>query len=310
MARFETFAKASDDVVAILFADRVGAQVSIIAGDVARSRLLAERVLRHPLRSVPLIYAQAPIDRQVSMRAILALALWLQGFPIRANVLVSEGIELAEADGPASICQILALSACTIAFWQGDLKSARRFTENLIDYAQRHTLNRWLKLGLCYQATLDFMLQSPKWGSAEQLDAQPGGPFQRHILATIHDRWVDPPTIDLAERRLCGFATAEVLRLSGERLLSSGDLNRTAMAEATFRSAIRVAQDQGTLAWELRATTSLARLLASQGRSGKAAAALRAVYDRYAEGFDSADVVEARSLLEALQSKRTKDWAR
>jgi predicted ATPase len=309
VARFETFAKASDDVVAILFADRVGAQVSIIAGDLERSRLLAERVLRHPIRSVPLIYAQAPIDRQVSMRAILALAVWLQGFPNQANVLVAEGIELAEADGPASICQILALSACTIAFWEGDLKSARRFTENLIDYARRHTLNRWLKLGLCYQATLDSMLQNPKWRSVEPLDVQPGGPFQRHILATIHDRWVDPPTIELAERRLCGFATAEILRLSGEQLLSSVDSNRTAMAEVAFRSAIRVAQDQGALAWELRATTSLARLLGSQGRPGKAAAALRAVHDRYTEGFESADIVSARSLLEELQSTRSRDWS-
>jgi predicted ATPase/DNA-binding winged helix-turn-helix (wHTH) protein len=303
MGRFETFAKSSDDVVSILFADRVGAQVYIITGDLARARLLSERVLRHPIRSVPLIYAQAPIDRQVSMRATLALALWLQGFPSQANALVAEGIQLAEADGPASICQILALSACTIAFWEGNLNSARRFTENLIDYARRHTLNRWLKLGLCYQSTLDFMLQSSKQGMAEPLDVQPGGPFQRHILATIHDRWIDPPTIDLAAKELCGFATAEVLRLHGERLVAEG-AKGAALAEASFRSAIRVAQYQGSLAWELRATTSLARLLGSQGRSEKGAEELQAVLRRYTEGFETADVVKAKSLLEAVQSAR------
>jgi predicted ATPase/DNA-binding winged helix-turn-helix (wHTH) protein len=310
VGRFETFAKESDDVVAILFADRVGAQVYIINGDLARSRLLAERVMRHPIRSVPLIYAQAPIDRQVSMRAILALTLWLQGFPEQASVMVAEGIELAEADGPASICQILALSACPIAFWEGDLKSARRFTENLIDYARRHTLNRWLKLGLCYQATLDFMLQSPAWRWVEPLDAQPGGPFQRHILATIHDRWLDPPTIALAEKRLCGFATAEILRRYGERLLSSEDPSRAAMAETAFRNSIRVAQDQGSLAWELRSATSLALLLRNQGHSPAAAKVLRNVYDRCTEGLESADLRKAHSLLEDLKSRQSHDPVR
>jgi hypothetical protein len=307
VGRFETFAKASDDVVAILFADRVGAQVYIVAGDLSRSRLLAERVLRHPIRSVPLIYAQAPIDRQVSMRAILALTLWLQGFREQASVMVAEGIELAEADGPASICQILALSACTIAFWEEDLKTARRFTENLVDYARRHTLNRWLKLGLCYQATLDFMLQSPTWRTLEPLDAQPGGPFQRHILATIHDRWLDPPTLALAQKRLAGFATAEILRRSGERLLSSDDPNRAAMAEAAFRNSMRVAQDQGALAWELRAATSLALLLRAQGHSTAAAKTLRAVYGKFIEGFECADLRKAHSLLQELKSRQSHD---
>jgi predicted ATPase/DNA-binding winged helix-turn-helix (wHTH) protein len=307
MKQYEAFAKASDDVVAILFADRVGAQVYIITGDLARSRLLAERVLRNPIRSVPLIYAQAPIDRQVSMRATLALALWMQGFPEKANVVVAEGIELAEADGPASLCQILALSACTIAFWEGDLKSARRYTENLIDYARRNTLNRWLKLGLCYQATLDYMLESLTGHNAELLEVQPGGPFQRHILATIHDRWIDSPTTDQAEEHLCGFATAEILRLHGERLLSLDRPNHAALAEGAFRNAIRVAQEQGSLAWELRATTSLALLLRTQGRIVLAAKLLKAVYERFTEGFESSDLVKARSLIAELRSKQPQD---
>jgi hypothetical protein len=302
MGQFEKFAKNSDDVVAILSADRVGAQVYQFVGDFARSRLLAERVIRHPMQSVPLVYCQTPIDRQVSMRATLASILWLQGFSEQADIVASEGVELAEADAPASMCQVLALAACPLAFWRGDFKAARRFTENLLDYARRNTLHRWLKLGLCYQATLDFMLQSPKSRVLNVSDPMPLGPLQRHILSTIDKRWLDKDTLSLAERGLCGWATAEIMRASGELHLMSAIPNREATAEANFRASIQVAQDQGALAWELRATTSLALLLQSQGRNAKAASMLQVVYDKYSEGFESADVLNAHLLLEQLRT--------
>ena len=307
MGQFETFAKDSDDITAILLADRVGAQVCLYCGDLPRSHLLAERVLRHPMRSVPLIYGSTPIDRQVSMRANLATTLWLQGFSEQAEVIVAEGVELAEADGPASMCQVLALAACPISFWRGDLKSARRFTDNLIDYARRNTLNRWLKLGLCYQATLDFMIQGPGFQFSDTSDSQPGGPFQRHILATIHDRWLDTATVDLAERRLCGWATAEMLRVSGSLQLTSAAPNQASLAESSYRASIKIAQEQRALAWELRASTSLGVLLRSQGRNAIAAKSLRAVYDKFTEGFESADLLKAQSLLEDIESKRPLD---
>jgi predicted ATPase/DNA-binding winged helix-turn-helix (wHTH) protein len=304
VGQFETFAKDSDDIPAILLADRVGAQVYLYCGDLPRSHLLAERVLRHPLRSVPLIYGATPIDRQVSMRANLATTLWLQGFSEQAEAVVAEGVDLAEADGPASMCQVLALAACPISFWRGDLKSARRFTENLIDYARRNTLHRWLKLGLCYQATLDFMIQGPSLQCVDSSDSQPGGPFQRHILATIHDRWLDPATINLAERGLCGWATAEILRVSGTLHLASAARNRASVAESRYRASIKVAQDQSALAWELRSCTSLGVLLRSQGRNATATKVLRVVYDKYTEGFESADLLKAQSLLEDIESRR------
>ncbi|HUC67198.1 MAG TPA: hypothetical protein VMA53_17290, partial [Stellaceae bacterium] len=73
-----------------------------------------------------------------------------------------------------------------------------------------------------------------------------------------------------------------------------------AMAEDHYRQALDWARRQGALSWELRAATSLARLLRDQARSGEATARLQPVYDRFTEGFDTADLKAAKALLDAL----------
>ena len=71
-------------------------------------------------------------------------------------------------------------------------------------------------------------------------------------------------------------------------------------SEALFRQALDEARQQGALSWELRAATSLARLLRDQGRHADAIACLRPVYDRFTEGFETADLIAAKELLEVL----------
>ena len=74
-----------------------------------------------------------------------------------------------------------------------------------------------------------------------------------------------------------------------------------AAAEDHFRQALDWACRQGALSWELRAATSLARLLRGQGRPADATALLQPVYDRFTEGFDTADLKTAKALLDSLQ---------
>jgi len=78
--------------------------------------------------------------------------------------------------------------------------------------------------------------------------------------------------------------------------------NQSASAEAAqcFREAIVVARRQSAKWWELRATTSLARLLASQGRGDEPRTMLAEIYDWFTEGFDSADLKDAKTLLDEL----------
>ncbi len=67
-----------------------------------------------------------------------------------------------------------------------------------------------------------------------------------------------------------------------------------------MRCAIEIAQRQEAKGWELRAATSLARLLRRQGRIGAARDVLASVYNWFTEGFDTADLKDAKSLLDEL----------
>jgi tetratricopeptide (TPR) repeat protein len=90
----------------------------------------------------------------------------------------------------------------------------------------------------------------------------------------------------------------ESVRLRGTLRLTQG---QTELAEADFREAIALAQQMGAKALELRATMSLARLLAGQGHRDDARAMLAEIYNWFTEGFDTRDLQDAKSLLAELR---------
>jgi len=79
-------------------------------------------------------------------------------------------------------------------------------------------------------------------------------------------------------------------------------LGQAELAEADFREAIALAQKMNAKLWELRATNSLARLLAKQGRREEARTMLSEIYNWFTEGFDTADLVDAKALLGELSA--------
>jgi predicted ATPase len=92
---------------------------------------------------------------------------------------------------------------------------------------------------------------------------------------------------------------AEIHRLKGELLLKQND-SAAAEAQKCFERAIEIARNQSTKSFELRATTSLARLLATQGHRDEARTILAAIYNWFSEGFDTADLKDAKALLDQL----------
>jgi predicted ATPase len=99
-----------------------------------------------------------------------------------------------------------------------------------------------------------------------------------------------------------GWYAPELLRIKGEVLLQQAADQSAPAAEDGFNQAAQIAREQGALFWELRAALSLARLRVSQGRRHEARAPLASVYDRFTEGFATADMRAARTLLEELPS--------
>jgi predicted ATPase len=75
---------------------------------------------------------------------------------------------------------------------------------------------------------------------------------------------------------------------------------QTASAEGCFRKAIKIAGQHGAKWFELRASLSFARLLNKQGRRGEARAMLAEIYGWFTEGFDTADLKDAKALLDEL----------
>jgi hypothetical protein len=111
------------------------------------------------------------------------------------------------------------------------------------------------------------------------------------ISAIIEDE------LDRAQRDQVFSNVPELLRIQGELLLLQDAPNPQLARECFLRSVDR-ARAQGALSWELRAALSLTRLERLQGRPREAHQLMRAVYDRFTEGFDTSDLKRARHLLD------------
>jgi tetratricopeptide (TPR) repeat protein len=96
-----------------------------------------------------------------------------------------------------------------------------------------------------------------------------------------------------------GACMPEILRLRGAIRLKLGQ-NKLAVAD--FRDSIAMARSMSAKAWELRTTMSLARLLTKQGKRDEARAMLADIYGWFTEGFDTADLKDAKALLEELST--------
>jgi predicted ATPase len=190
----------------------------------------------------------------------------------------------------------------------------------LLDHAKRHALVHWQLYGWGYQGAVAIRrgdiatglrllrscfdelgetgITAPRFMRFAAVDlAEALGRAEQ--IADAFDAIDD--AIARAERTEELWQFADFLRVKGELLLLPGAFRDEAAAEDYFRQAIDLARRQGALSWELRAAASLARLLRDQDRSADALALLQPVYDRFTEGFETADLKAARAFLDALQ---------
>ena len=104
-----------------------------------------------------------------------------------------------------------------------------------------------------------------------------------------------------AEQTGMRLAEAELHRLRGE-LLMIKDPGNAVEAESCLRTAIEIARRQGAKLFEFRATVSLVRLLRDTNRRNEACTMLAEIYNWFTEGFDTADLKEAKAYLDGLAS--------
>jgi predicted ATPase len=256
-------------------------------------------------------------DQRVLMTVFLARVLWLQGFPDQATRAAHSSVEDARAaNHTISLCQVLAHAACPLALLTGDLAAAEHYVTMLLDHSTRHALAHWRACGRSFHGVLVIKrgdvitgLRLLRAGFDEFGEA--GSAVLRliafllaealgHAVQNADGLAAIEGSIARAERTEERWAMAELVRVKGELLLLQGAPGAAAMAEDHFRQALDWARRQGALSWELRAATSLARLLRNQDLPAEGLAILQPVHERFTEGFNTADLTAAKQLLDEL----------
>jgi predicted ATPase/DNA-binding winged helix-turn-helix (wHTH) protein len=292
--QLSNWAESVKDSAAIVVARRVRSQTEHFRGNHGAARQLAEWVLDSYVNVAPLCYISMPVDHRVSMRIILARALWIEGFPDQAKEIAARAVAHAEADNVFSLCQALALAACPVAFWRGDSEEARALTTRLIAHATRYRLDGWRRYGESYAKAGEIGVDQDPSTSGP---AAPDG-LIAHTVLTIAADAGSAMGIGVPQSPPDSWCSPELVRLHARRQAGSAD-GRDRAVEMLIRS-MEMAELQNALSWQLRGAIDLASLYREMRRAPEGRRLLSTVYDRYTEGHDTRDLCRARALLGTL----------
>lgn len=311
------YCDAADSAADVALGHRLVAVPLHCLGDHAGARTCLEPSLTDgPTPAEPPAGRRFRFDQPFAAGVILAQMLWLQGFADQASAVAQQRLTEASRTGHSiSVCDALAQAVCPVALWVGDLSALAEAVAMLRARTAREVLGPWSILGRCWEGALLIRRDGPDAGlealqsAVEELEHVRFGFYQTGFLACLaeglaaggsiaHGLTVIERALEQCMRREELWCLAELLRVKGEILLQ-GSTRDTARAEQQFVHAVECARRQGELAWELRATISLARLRQQTGNGRDVIDALASVYARFGEGFATSDLIAARSLLDA-----------
>ena len=246
-----------------------------------------------------------------------AQALWVLGYPEQGLARSHETVTLARQRAhPFSLGYALFFAAMLHQF-RREVQAVQAHAEATLRLATDQGFPHWMAVGVLMRG----------WALAHQGEAQEGLaqlrqgvrawratgaeirlPFDLALLAEVHSIMGQPEAgltvltealalVDTTGER---YYEAELYRLKGELLLQQSSDNATE-AESCFRHAFGIARNQQAKSLELRAATSMARLWQQQGKRQEAYGLLAPVYHWFTEGFDTADLKDAKALLVALR---------
>ena len=260
-------------------------------------------------------------DVGVSGLVLSAWTLWSLGYPDRALTCIQQALDLADAlASPFSKAYVL---ACAPFIYQarGELLDAGRHAEAGRKLAQEQDFPHWLALATMFEGWV-LTQQGQAQGGCERIrqgmqawramGAQQTTTFQLALLAEGYAKsgQIDEGLkaiaegIAFAEQHAERYYLAELYRLQGELLLAQA-ADHDAAAQASFDQALQIARQQQAKSLELRAAMSLSQLWRRQGKPQQAQALLAEVYGWFTEGFKTADLQAASTLLEALTAEGT-----
>jgi class 3 adenylate cyclase/predicted ATPase len=265
-------------------------------------------------RSYAFLYGE---DAGVVCRSHDAWALWLLGYPDQALARSHEAVTLAQQSAHLFSLGFALNFAAVFHEFRREVRFTQERAEAAISLSKEQRFAQWMAHGAILRG----------WALAQQGQAQEGieqinqslrafratgAEIQRpQFLALLAEAY---GTIGEPEAGLSALAEALALvdttgerwyeaalyRLKGELLLQQS-LDNLPEAETCFQHSISIARSQQAKSLELRAATSLARLWHQQGKRQEAHDLLAPIYDWFTEGFDTADLKDAKALLEDLE---------
>ena len=252
-------------------------------------------------------------DARVCAMSFYALSLWGLGLPEQAQKTAWACAEDGRALGHLfSIAHGLNMGGLTHLVLY-DREACRAVCDELYPFAERNNFAWPLSYAKFQRAWLMAQEGDPEAGIKAMLEIPviATGAVLRPLLLTLtaHQQLLAGHVADAAasleraadetEKQHTRFYEAEIVRLRGDILLAQSRDNAAA-AEAAYRQAMAVAARQPCRPIELRAATSLARLLADQGQADQARAVLAPIYASFTEGFQYPDWKAAKALLDQL----------
>ena len=268
-------------------------------------------------RSHTFFYGQDPGVVQLSH---LSVVLWLLGFPNRAQQNSDDALMLArEVSHPYSLVFALSYIA-SLHQLRREIEDIQGRTEEAISLATEHGFTQWVVHHMMLQdycmaesSERENAINQLCWSLSAWQDtgALLALPYYLALLAEVYETANRPDeglaavheALNIVDKTGERWFEAELYRLTGELLLKQSVPDVT-QAEAAFQQALDIARSQQAKSWELRAAMSLSRLWQQQGKRRDAYDLLAPVYTWFTEGFDTADLIEAKSLLDELSIAR------
>jgi predicted ATPase len=255
-------------------------------------------------------------DPGVTCRIYAAMTLWVLGYPAQALARSDEALVLAhELSHPYSLAYARCWAAVVLQLCR-DVPAVREYAEAAVALSTAQGFPLWVAMGTILRGWTRALQGQGEEGltalrqgiaSARATGAAVTIPYFYTVLADVCDHLGH--TADglqalaeahtLVEQQEERWWEAEIHRLRGVLLLRQPETPQ-AEAEACFQQALDIARRQEAKSLELRAAMSLSRLWQQQGKQAEARALLAPVYDWFTEGFDTADLQEAKILLEEL----------
>ena len=308
----------TDDPALLLYARRALGTTSFYMGEFlpAKEHLEMGISIYDPERHRPLAFRYGGADAGVVCLSYAAWTLWQLGYPHQALKRVKEALALAQRlSHPLSLAHT-ELFVGELRKYRREAHAAQENAESVIALSVEHGFPHWLAEATSLRG----------WAMAEQGRSEEGIAHLQEGLAAVlatgaevvrpyylcllAEAYMETGRLDdglnvltealaAADEHENRHYEAEIHRLRGELLLKQDDSN-AAEARSCFERAIEVARRQSAKSLELRATTSLARLLAKQGRRDEARTMLAEIYNWFTEGFDTPDLKDAKALLDGL----------